>query len=425
VVPDGAGPFWLRDVLVEDPTAPGAVIAGLTEVQAAAAVATPGGLLSDALKAAFDPVGSASAAQAAAAVDATSKVAGLGTLVSPVVGNGPNIILGGALHGTSIAGDVTSGTILNPGGVGTNNVIGGDGSATVGTATPNAPSTGTAANVSVIGGYDNVAGALSSKIISDHSYVGVDATVGHNAIFGGSNNKIDGAGIGHAGIFSGYQCRVHGTYGFATGYLNDVSGPGAVAAGDHQTVAGVGALATGSTNTASGAYSRAHGSNSTASASYTSAEGRYALARRYGQHAYASGRAQNDGDVQTSFHTVFGTTVGATPQTLGVDGGATYASNFQMLRGTTAVVTALVVGRTSGGTVHAGFRIAALVHFEAAGLPAVIGTPVVENLNAGSGTSATVITATTVGQLAVQVTGLAATTIQWSARIDVQESVLA
>jgi len=53
VVPDGSGPFWLRDILTEDPAAPGAVIAGLSEAQAADAVATPGGVLSNALAAAF------------------------------------------------------------------------------------------------------------------------------------------------------------------------------------------------------------------------------------------------------------------------------------------------------------------------------------------------------------------------------------
>src|SRR5690606_35093108 len=96
----------------------------------------------------------------------------------------PNVILGGARNGGAIATDVSGGVLLNPGGTGYNNVIGGNGAATVNTTTPNTTQAGTVANQSLIGGYDNVAGALSSKIISDHSYIAPEATEGHSAIYG-------------------------------------------------------------------------------------------------------------------------------------------------------------------------------------------------------------------------------------------------
>lgn len=346
-----------------------------------------------------------------------------GSVVPSADAGGKNAIIASTAT-DAIASDVSRGIILSGGTTGYNNVIGGDGSATVGTTTPNTTSAGTVANVSLVGGYDNVAGALSSKIISDHSYVGIDATTGHNAIYGGSNNIIDGTATGHAGIFSGYQCHVSANYAFAEGYLNTVSAVGGVAMGASHTVSGTYAVASGGTNTASGAYSRAHGQLCTAAGAYSSADGRYAWARRYGQSAHASNQVNTLGDVQTSFHTVSGVTTGATPQTLGVDGGTTYNSNHQMIQGSTVMVTATVVGRTASGTVHAGFVIKVLAHQETAGNGLLIGVPSVEDFNPSSGTSATLMSALSVGQLAIQVTGIAATTIQWSAKIDLVEVVL-
>lgn len=111
------------------------------------------------------------------------------------VGYGPNVTLG--YHGNEIASDVGSAAILGGGQAGFNNVIGGNDFSTVNTSTPNEAASGTDANYSVVGGYDNIAGGLASVIFSFHSYTHNNST--HGTISGGSVQKIEAGDYGTIG----------------------------------------------------------------------------------------------------------------------------------------------------------------------------------------------------------------------------------
>lgn len=347
-------------------------------------------------------------AKIAAGVDARIEVEPTAT--------GPNTIVKGHAS-NAIAPDVERSIILGGGTTGYNSVIGGDG-ANVNTTTPNTTTTGTGAHVSVVGGYDNSAGALSSKIISDHAKT-LPGSQGHNGIYGGAGGvATENAGFsfltGKNPVADGLSVVVGGSDNTASGDASVAFGASNLAGGDFSQVSG-------STNTASGTYSRVHGSNSTASGVYSSADGRYAVARRYGQHAHASGRVATDGDVQTSFHTVFGVTDDNTPQTLGVEGGNTYNSNHQMLRGQTVLVEAKVVGRSADGAIHAGFVLTGMAHFPDTGNASMLGGIEKRTIYNPEGLDATLIAALSVGQLAVRVTGHPTASITWSAKVDLVE----
>jgi hypothetical protein len=93
----------------------------------------------------------------------------------------------GSIHNV-ISDDVFSATISGGGGLGRENIIGGD-TSNVGTENPNVVKTGTGANFAVIGGgYDNVNNALAGVITGFHCVVDQLAT--HGTISGGSFHKI-------------------------------------------------------------------------------------------------------------------------------------------------------------------------------------------------------------------------------------------
>ena len=334
----------------------------------------------------------------------------------------PNVALGGLRNGSEILPTVSGGVLLNPGGVGYNNIIGGDGSTTVGTTTPNVTTPDTSANQSVIGGYDNVAGAVSSKIVSDHSFVGVDATKGHNAIFGGSDNKISGAGTGFAGIFAGKQCTVTADSGFATGVQNTVSGMASSAFGSQNTVAGNYSTVTGQSNSAPGAYARADGLSTTASGSYSQAAGRLSRARFAGQVSQAVGQFSAPGDAQQSrlvMHRAFTT---ATPTLLGIAGGS---SSYQLQPNQSCTFTARIIARDTASNDAAGWTVAGTYTRGATGAPVAVGAPTITQTGASTGAATWAVTMVTssIGDVGINFTGQDGKTIRAVMSFDVVEVI--
>jgi hypothetical protein len=331
---------------------------------------------------------------------------------------GPNTIIAGH-SSNAIAADVERSVILGSGSAGYNNVIGCDGEF-VNSTTPNVATLGTGAHVSVIGGYDNCAGQLSSKIISDHSKTQVGGA-GHNAIFGGAINTAT-ADAQFAGIFAGKETTVSAPYAFASGYLNTVSGQSGRASGDNNTVSGAGAGADGTTGTASGAYSYTHGTTNAASANYARAYGAYAKARTPGQVSHSTSRFAANGDQQTSVLEMAKRTTDATITTLGYVGG----NNSHALEANqSAAFSILLVARAEGGTDTAAWKIEGVLRRGASGTPVYVGTPTVTLLGADAGAStwAAEMGAASDGQVSVRITGEAGRAIRWVQRMTLVEVV--
>lgn len=428
-----------------------------------------------------------------------------------VVTAGPNLVDG--YSGNAVASDIGAATIGGGGAVNYENIIGGDGSATVNTATPNAASTGTGADYSVItGGYDNVAGGLASIISGFHNYTGVGSSHGtisggsiqaikageYNTIGGGTLHAIQG-GTDNSTIAGGRSNSINiaagednGTIG--GGQTNSVTARhGTVSGGINNTASGVGStVAGGNNNTASGAQSAigggelhtsggtgsyaAGGYNNTLSAtsarsdysailgSYQSSIGATAAARfsgilggrantinaEYaavvggrdcsigsvaeaahasgygakatiaGQHVHASGYFSAAGDAQTSVIVARRQTTDATPAELRVN--STVGARILMPTNTTWAFTILLVARrTDVDGEQAAYEFKGLMNRDS-GDPAIVGsvtkTVIAETTAAWD---ADVTVDTTNDAMQINVTGEAAKTINWVARVTLVE----
>ena len=336
--------------------------------------------------------------------------------------DGPNLTLGSVANrrGSVIADDVAVSVILNPGaGAGQNNIIGGDGAATVGTATPNTTVAGTNASVSVVGGYDNVAGSLSSKIISDHSYTEVGGD-GHNAIYGGANN-IARTAASYAGIFAGYLSEVAGAYAFVTGYRNKGRAQSVSVTGNDNDVSGTGSTADGSYNVVSGAYSAAVGNRNVVTGGYGRADGQYAKTRDAYQQAFAPGQFTKAGDAQTSVYIIKRVTTTDALAPLGIGGG----SVGPLIDVDVSVAfSALVIARHEGGSDTAAWKVEGVLRRGASGAPVVIGTPAITSMGSDTGTTGWAVSSVTggsTGGLNLNVKGDVTRPVRWVARVTTVE----
>lgn len=342
-------------------------------------------------------------------------VKGKRTAYNPANGEA-NITFG---HETNaIADDVKNSVIIGCGANGYNNIIGGDGTETVNTVTPNKTIPGTVANVSVIGGYDNVAGSLSSKIISDHSYTEVGGQ-GHNAIYGGANH-IAKSTANFAMIAGGNNNIVRGRATFATGLGNDVDGTGSAAFGTGNNISNNGSFVTGAGNSVTGGYSSAHGSSNSAEAGFSTAIGNYARSRTVGQQALTGGRFSALGDAQTSVIEMHRQTTDDSRVFLGILGSN---NSHKMLPNQSATFSVLLVARAVGSNDTSGWKIDGVAMSGSSGRSTIIGTPIVTNLGASTGASTWLaeVFADSSGGINIAITGEAGKTIRWVQRMTLAE----
>lgn len=336
--------------------------------------------------------------------------------------DGPNITLG---HSSNvIAGDISTSVILGGGATAYNNVIGGDGSATINTITPNTTYPGTGAHVSVIAGYDNVAGQISSKIISDHSYTALTTTgAGHNAIYGGTSHMIDGASS-YSMVAGGQSNKIIGGFGsFVSGLRNEVRGTGSVAFGYDNVVTANGCVAFGTANTVNNIYARADGSTNTAAGNFSYAAGNYAHARTVSQRTFTGGRIAALGDAQISVLEMHRVTVDATTVTLGVLNSNT---SHQLLINQSVAFELLIVARVAGGSDTSAWKITGMARRGASGTPVLVGTSVtVLGTDAGASVWTVTVTADSAGGLNTRITGEAGKTIRWVQRMTLAEVLAA
>lgn len=360
------------------------------------------------------------AAAEAAAADVNKKIK---TWDAPGMPDRPNILLGGQINGSGIEPTAIHSVMLQPGGPGYNNIIGGDGTATVGTSTPNTVSP-TASNVSValVGGYDNVVGSIADKIISDHSYTEMGGA-GHNAIFGGQGHIIR-ATAKHAGIYGGDRNVIAKGFGFATGLLNQVLGQSGCAAGESNVVGADarGSQAFGVQNSVTGAYGRVSGYQNEAAGAYSVAEGQQAATRGPWQRAYAAGQFTKKGDAQ-AVDTVFRhQTTDAAVKVMGA-GASGLGPLLQPNSSVTFTMQVLAIEPATGAT--KAWRVEGTTRRGATGGLVHVGTPTITSAGADADAAAWVITcpAGGSGYLVLTVQGEAAKTINWAARVTYTELV--
>jgi len=343
----------------------------------------------------------------------------------------PNVQLGGALNGTTIDTDQIHGVILQPGGPGYNNIIGGDGTATVGTVTPNVvdPAIGNC-GVSLIGGYDNVAGQISSKIIADHSYTEPGGS-GHNGIYGGTGHIMRTA-ANHSMIAGGRSLDVGGAFSLTTGDQNDNNGAHSFVSGWTNVLASSQAsVVGGQSNTVNTSYANVTGYQNTADAAalFADMHGANGKARAPFVTVRSSGKISADGDSQHAEAHYRGQSTSATQLLLiAAYTGAGASSQYLMVEGQTAVLTATVVAKTAAGATVGAWTIRGVAQWlTGGGAPTWLGgTPAPTALytdGSAATTSLLLGAGGSAGRVFVACTGIAATTINWSAKFEAVEVV--
>lgn len=353
---------------------------------------------------------------------------GLATWVPPVTGckrqpdtsgeRGPNFIAGD-IDANLIASDVGTATIGGGGRPGYNNVIGGDGTSTVNTDTPNETQLGTGAHNSVIcGGYDNVAGGLASVIIGFHNYTGLGTT--HGTIAGGSINAHTGANNDYSTIGGGTANTTSADAATISGGQNHTaSGTGSTIGGGNTNTASSSACTVGGgqENVASGVAATVPGGRqNTASGASSVAIGRDVLADQIGEFGQSGGKFSAQGDAQVRRFVARNSTTDATPTSVFLDGTTTRP---RVPEDSTWFVTVKIAARrTDADDESAAYQLEACMDRNAGNTAALVGSVTKTVVAEDTAAWDVNLTVNTSGTVDIRVTGEAAKTIQWVALIE-------
>lgn len=260
--------------------------------------------------------------------------------------------------------------------------------------------TASGAQSGVFDGRDNTASGALSSVLGGFSNT---VSGGQSSIGGGGSNSIT---VTYSGIFSGSGNTINGSgdYGFVGG------GSGNLVSGDRAAITG------GASNTASGQYSFVPGGS-----------GATTRAIR-GAGAHSAGSFSTQGDAQAEVFVLYRGTTDATPTQMSSSNAAAGASNSIVLPNTSLYTfDALVSVRQNSTGDAASFRVTgAIKRGASAATAALVGTPVVTAVGADAGAAAWAVAATadtTLGALAITVTGEAAKTLRWVARVVTAEVV--
>jgi hypothetical protein len=258
------------------------------------------------------------------------------------------------------------------------------------------------------GSYATISGGQNNAISAGPPYNADYSTIG-----GGGGNFID-AGVDpvdFATIAGGESNRIgHFSY-YATvggGAQNEIA-----ANAQGSTIAGgVGNLAGAFVATISGGQS-----NLVTFSDGTVPGGLQAMARLFGQMAYASGAFANAGDAQTSVYVCRNVTSDATQTELFLDG---VSQRMKVALNSTWAFDILLTGRASGGN-SAAFTIRGVIKNNS-GTTTLVGSITKTILAADVPAWDATVTADNVNSaLSVRVTGAAATSIRWAASVRTTE----
>lgn len=245
---------------------------------------------------------------------------------------------------------------------------------------------------SIAAGHSSTANGLYSKVFASYS----SANGGQDVVFG-TNNVSDGAaslmfgsfsgGSGSNSLTGGYQCYTGADYSVALGI----------------------------SSSAEGEASSAIGRNTRASANFSSAIGYGSRALKYGQHAQAAGIYNAFGDAQASTYVMRTQTTDATPTDLFLDGASL---RLTLSSGSTYTFTGIITARSTAG-VSDGWKIEGTIQNNGGTYTVVYSS----TTNIGTNTWSIAVTNGGNTGLNVQVTGAAATSIGWVARIETAEVI--
>ena len=290
-------------------------------------------------------------------------------------------------------------------------------------------------------------GANSFAAGKDNTASGANSVcIGSDGNATNTNSIMIGRGTssGAYALAAGYLTSASGTNSLALGYGNTASGSESAVFGTYSASASASyAMAFGREQTASGdAATAIGGQGNIASASraiaignYLTANGQYSLALGfrshvfgvYGRQTYASGNESTDGDSQISKFVLRNRTTDAIATTITTDSNAASTNNQVILSNQSAYAfEGKIIGKQSGSTNAAVWKVEGLIVRGANAASTVLTASTVtlfSNLP-GWGTP-TLAADTTNGGLQVQVAGLAATNIQWTAVIETTEVIYA
>jgi len=242
-----------------------------------------------------------------------------------------------------------------------------------------------------------------------------------SVVSGGYTNTASGAqafvGAGHDNTASGAESVVVGGSGGTASAANATVGGGVnnTATQSSATVAG------GSTNAASGIQAAIGGgiSNTASGTSSWIPGGRHATTRGlWGAFAYSAGQRSAQGDAQVIGQPVRRTTTDATPVSLATDGTPAAATVMVLPASSTLMCSAMVVAQSASAANNAGYEIKAVIQRDGSNNTALVGTATTTTIGEDTaGMDATIIANDTLESAEIQVTGVAATTIQWAGEL--------
>ena len=260
---------------------------------------------------------------------------------------------------------------------------------------------------------------------------------GSTSFVAGSNNIASNAGsvaLGDSNTSSGLLSYVQGnfssatgSYSYSVGYLSVASSAFSYAIGRTATASNE-SYAFGWNVTASGQYSTALGAYTVASGTVSTAMGYYSSTLGiYGRQTYASGAEAVVGDSQSSKFILRERTTNNTATTLTTDSGAASTTNQVILSNQSAYrFKGTIVGKQSGSVNASVWDVDGFI---VRGANAAATTLNVSNVTLVQNTPAwgtpSLAADTTNGGLRVQVTGAAATNIQWTCTIETTEVIYA
>ena len=270
------------------------------------------------------------------------------------------------------------------------------------------------ANQVASGQYSFLAGAFSRS----SNYASI--AMGESATATGSVSIA----LGYQPSSSSDQTISIGTQTTASGFRSmAIGGLGHTATGTYSTAIG------GTSNVCSGDYSVTLGSSCTANRGNNVALGNNATVQSIGgRHALAGGRIATDGDCQKSIFYLRRRTTDATATTLFTEDATTAnaLNQINLVNQSAYRFKGTIIGKQSGSTNTSAWDVDGSI---VRGANAAATTLVVGNVNLVSNTPAwgtpTLAADTTNGGLRVQVTGAAATNIQWTAVIETTEVIYA
>jgi len=289
-------------------------------------------------------------------------------------------------------------------------------------------------------------GAVSAAIGQSNTASGANAAaIGRSNIASAGDTVSIGTLNSNSGYGSqvlGFQMTVSGTYAtgigngstvgglraISFGYANAANGESSVNIGNVNTTSAQASRAFGQANTASAIHSTAIGSGNTASGEYSLALGASSSTHGiYGRQTYASGQEGALGDAQASKFILRERTTDVTATTLTTNSSAATTTNQVILQNNNTLgFTGVIVGKQSGSTNSCMWKVTGLIARGANAASTTLTFSSVELVSNAPGWGTPTLTAdTTNGGLQVQVTGLGATNIQWTASIETTEVIYA